>query len=85
MINFLEEFWCGRPEAAPGYMKNTKVLLLFLQYSINLLVMIELLSFLFSSCVQNKVIVANGLNKGNILITNGFINLFDGANVSIKN
>jgi len=25
MINFLEEFWCGRPEAAPGYMKNTKV------------------------------------------------------------
>jgi hypothetical protein len=27
MINFLEEFWCGRPEAAPGYMKNTKVLL----------------------------------------------------------
>lgn len=38
-----------------------------------------------ASKVQNKVIVANGLNKGNILITNGFINLFDGANVSIKN
>lgn len=38
-----------------------------------------------ASRVQNKVIVANGLNKGNILITNGFINLFDGANVSIKN
>ena len=38
-----------------------------------------------ASRVQNKVIVANGLNKGNILITNCFINLFDGANVSIKN
>ena len=38
-----------------------------------------------ASRVQNKVIVANGLNKGNVLITNGFINLFDGANVSIKN
>jgi len=38
-----------------------------------------------ASRVQNKVVVTKGLNEGNILITNGFINLFDGANVSIKN
>ncbi len=38
-----------------------------------------------ASRVQNKVIIANGLSEGNVLITNGFINLFDGANVSIKN
>ena len=38
-----------------------------------------------ASRVQNKVIISSGLNEGNVLITNGFINLFDGANVSIKN
>ena len=27
----------------------------------------------------------NGLNENNIIVTNGFINLFDGANISIKN
>lgn len=34
---------------------------------------------------QNKVLVSNGLAEGDIIITNGFINLFDGANVSISN
>jgi len=38
-----------------------------------------------ASRIQNKVIIANGLVEGNVLIINGFINLFDGANVSIKN
>jgi RND family efflux transporter MFP subunit len=38
-----------------------------------------------ASRIQNKVIIANGLVEGNVLIINGFINLFEGANVSIKN
>jgi hypothetical protein len=34
----------------------------------------------------NKTIVTNGLNENDIIIINGFINLFDGANVTlIKN
>ncbi|MDP1764262.1 MAG: efflux RND transporter periplasmic adaptor subunit [Sediminibacterium sp.] len=35
--------------------------------------------------IQNKVIVKSGLKEGDVIITNGFINLFDGANVFIKN
>jgi len=35
--------------------------------------------------VQNKAIIANGLNEGDIIVSNGFVNLFEGANVSIKN
>ena len=35
--------------------------------------------------VQNKAIIANGLNEGDIIVTNGFVNLFEGANVAIKN
>lgn len=35
--------------------------------------------------IGNKTIVSSGLNVGDIIVTNGFINLFDGANVSIKN
>ncbi len=38
-----------------------------------------------SSRIQNKVLVSSGLTEGDIIITNGFINLFDGANVSISN
>lgn len=38
-----------------------------------------------SKKIQNKVVVSNGLNASDILVTNGFINLFEGANVSIKN
>ena len=38
-----------------------------------------------SNRFQNKVLVSNGLIAGDIIITNGFINLFDGANVTISN
>ena len=37
-----------------------------------------------SKKIQNKVVVSNGLNEGDVIVTNGFINLFDGANVSVK-
>lgn len=37
-----------------------------------------------SSRFQNKVLVSSGLTEGDIIITSGFINLFDGANVSIS-
>lgn len=38
-----------------------------------------------SKKTQNKAVVSNGLNEGDVIVTNGFINLFDGANVAIKN
>lgn len=38
-----------------------------------------------SKNIGNKTIVSGGLNVGDIIVTNGFINLFDGANVAIKN
>jgi len=38
-----------------------------------------------STRFQNKVQVSGGLTEGDVIITNGFINLFDGANVSISN
>lgn len=38
-----------------------------------------------SNRFQNKVQVSSGLTEGDVIITNGFINLFDGANVSISN
>ncbi|MGB4884809.1 MAG: efflux RND transporter periplasmic adaptor subunit, partial [Ferruginibacter sp.] len=34
---------------------------------------------------ENKVAVSVGLKEGDVIVTNGFINLFDGANVTIKN
>jgi len=34
--------------------------------------------------IQNKAVVSNGLNVGDVIVTNGFINLFDGANVTVK-
>jgi RND family efflux transporter MFP subunit len=37
-----------------------------------------------SKKIQNKAVVSNGLNKGDVIVTNGFINLFDGANVTVK-
>lgn len=37
-----------------------------------------------SERIENKVVVANGLNEGDEIVTNGFINLFDGANVILK-
>ncbi len=33
---------------------------------------------------QNKVLVSGGLKDGDVIITNGFINLFNGANVSVN-
>jgi membrane fusion protein (multidrug efflux system) len=38
-----------------------------------------------STRFQNKVEVSGGLTEGDVIITNGFINLFDGANVTISN
>lgn len=38
-----------------------------------------------TSRVQNKVVVASGLSEGDVIVTNGFINLYNGANVSHKN
>lgn len=38
-----------------------------------------------SQRIQNKVIVSDGLVAGDIIVTNGFINLFNGANVSVSN
>jgi RND family efflux transporter MFP subunit len=35
--------------------------------------------------IKNRTIVSNGIAEGDIIVTNGFINLFDGANVKIKN
>ena len=34
--------------------------------------------------IGNKTIVSGGLATGDIVVTNGFINLFDGANITIK-
>jgi membrane fusion protein (multidrug efflux system) len=43
-------------------------------------------NIIISSRFQNKVLVSSGLTEGDVIITNGFINLFDGANVvSITN
>lgn len=35
--------------------------------------------------IKNGAVVSDGLNAGDIIITSGFINLYEGANVSIKN
>lgn len=37
-----------------------------------------------SKRLQNKVVVSSGLKEGDVIITNGFINLFDGANATVK-
>ncbi|CAN5283224.1 efflux RND transporter periplasmic adaptor subunit [soil metagenome] len=37
-----------------------------------------------SKKTQNKAIVSSGLKEGDVIVTNGFINLFDGANVTVK-
>lgn len=34
---------------------------------------------------ENKVAISAGLKEGDVIVTNGFINLFEGANVLIKN
>lgn len=34
-----------------------------------------------SGRIKNKVVISSGLNEGDVIVINGFINLFDGANV----
>ncbi|MBX2906118.1 MAG: efflux RND transporter periplasmic adaptor subunit [Taibaiella sp.] len=43
-----------------------------------------LYSITISKRIQNKVVVSSGLNEGDVIVTDGFINLFDGASVSVK-
>jgi RND family efflux transporter MFP subunit len=38
-----------------------------------------------STRFQNKAVVSGGLTGGDVIITNGFINLFNGANVLVSN
>lgn len=44
----------------------------------------NLQDIIVSNRFQNKVIISKGLNEGDIIVTNGFVNLFDGANVTIN-
>ncbi len=37
-----------------------------------------------SARIKNKAVVSAGLKEGDVMITGGFINLFDGANVNVK-
>lgn len=41
-------------------------------------------SITISKKVQNKAVVSSGLKAGDVIVTNGFINLFDGATVTVK-
>lgn len=41
-------------------------------------------NIVISKKIQNKSVVSSGLKTGDIIVTNGFINLFDGANVTVK-
>ncbi|MCE9537995.1 MAG: efflux RND transporter periplasmic adaptor subunit [Bacteroidetes bacterium] len=34
--------------------------------------------------IKNKVVVSSGLNEGDVIVTNGFINLFNDANVTVN-
>lgn len=42
-------------------------------------------NILISEKIENKVVVSGGLKEGDVMVTNGFINLFEGANVATKN
>lgn len=37
-----------------------------------------------SKNIQNKVVVSSGLKEGDVIVTHGFINLYDGANIIVK-
>jgi membrane fusion protein (multidrug efflux system) len=37
-----------------------------------------------SKRIQNDVIISSGLKDGDVIVTSGFINLFDGANVTVR-
>jgi membrane fusion protein (multidrug efflux system) len=38
-----------------------------------------------SKRMEQKAVITGNINTGDLIVTNGFINLFDGANVSVKN
>lgn len=38
-----------------------------------------------SKAIENKSVISAGLQPGDLLVTNGFINLYDGANIAIVN
>lgn len=44
----------------------------------------KLQSIKISGSIDNSTIVASGLNEGDVIVTSGLINLFDGANIVIK-
>lgn len=37
-----------------------------------------------SKRLENKVVIQSGLREGDVIVTGGFINLFDGANVQFN-
>ena len=37
-----------------------------------------------SKKIGNKTVVSSGLKTGDLIVSNGFINIFNGANVSVK-
>jgi membrane fusion protein (multidrug efflux system) len=37
-----------------------------------------------SKKIQNKAVVVSGLKAGDVIVTNGLINLFEGANITVK-
>ena len=39
---------------------------------------------IISKRIGDKVIIEDGLNNGDVIVTSGFINLFDGANITFK-
>ncbi|MBP6661459.1 MAG: efflux RND transporter periplasmic adaptor subunit [Paludibacter sp.] len=60
----------GDAEKAQVYvMKNGKAILQTITISKN---------------IGNKTVVTGGLNENDVIVTNGFINLFDGANITTK-
>ena len=44
----------------------------------------SLQNIVISKKINNKIVVTSGLKAGDVMVTNGFINLFEGANVSVK-
>jgi len=41
-------------------------------------------SIIIAQKIKNKTVVAKGLAEGDVIVTNGFINLFDNAKVTVK-
>jgi hypothetical protein len=39
---------------------------------------------LIQATLQNQVVLTSGLVNGDVIVINGFINLYDGANVTIN-